>query len=308
MQADCSENIPHIDSFHLAGIISLLGKESDFNFPWADCLMPIAPNFLAIERSILECATVGCESIWIVCLPETQPLLKHRLGESVQDPVWFARNQDKFPSQTRKEIPIYYVDCNPKDEGKRDSQVWGVLYGARLAKRVTRSLSHWIEPDKYYVSFPMSIYPSQHLRKYRNLISKEGNFFVLTDKGESILNGKKIGFAFDKKYLGELIAFFWRKATGKFDSLQPSSERRKQKFITKVLPLEERYSGRFFAFDYIFKQIEKEPSTSVEMSWYYEVDSWEKWKTFLASKESTILKYPKLKLLNAGKWNKIGFE
>ena len=308
MSETYSENTPHFNSFHLAGIISLIGTPGDFNFPWHDCLMPIAPNFLAIERAVLECATVGCETIWIVCSVEMQPLLKHRVGEAVQDPVWFTRKHDRFPSQSRKQIPIYYVECNPKDEGKRDSQVWGVLYGAKVAKKVSCSLSGWIEPDKYYVCFPMSVYPSQHLRAYRDFLCQEGSFFVLTDKGESILDGKKVGFSFDKKHLGALISFFWKNATGKFDSSQPIEERRKGKFITQTLPSDQQYSGRFFEFDYIFQNLDQENSTKVEMKWYYELDSWEKWKNFLAAKESSILKYPKLKLLNAGKWNKIGVD
>lgn len=305
MNPEYSIDIPKKDSYHLAGIISLLGTDGDFNLPWHSSLMPIAENFLAIERAVLECATVGCETIWVVCHPSMQPLIKHRLGEVVQDPVWVSRKHDAFPSQSRKQIPIYYVECNPKDSGIRDSQVWGILYGAKTAKSVSRSLSKWIEPDKYYVCFPHSVYPSQHLRKYRNMLTCDGNFLVLSDKGESIFDGKKIGFAFEKKHLGNLILFFWRNATGKFDPSQPQAERKEGKYITKTLPVAERYSGRHFSLDYIFKNIENETLNMVEMSWFYEIDSWSKWKTFLASQESNILKYPKMKLLNAGKLSKI---
>ena len=70
-------------------------------------MTPIAPNFLAIERAVLECATAGCETIWIVCPSDMQPLLKYRLGEMVQDPVWISRKFDVFPSESRKQIPIY---------------------------------------------------------------------------------------------------------------------------------------------------------------------------------------------------------
>ena len=40
-------------SFHLAGIIPTVGQPLDFNFPWHDCMVPIAADFLAIERSSL---------------------------------------------------------------------------------------------------------------------------------------------------------------------------------------------------------------------------------------------------------------
>jgi len=308
MQESFSTDINKKDAYHLAGVISLLGSENNFLLPWQDCLMPISENFLAIERAVLECATVGCETIWVVCYPKTQPLLKKRLGETVQDPVWISRKFDTFPSQSRKQIPIYYVECSPKDEGIRDSQVWGVLYGARIAKKVAKSLSSWIEPDKYYVGFPMSVYPSQHLRKYRDLMREQGNFFVLTDKGESVLDGKKTGFAFDKKFLSDLILFFWRNATGKFDPSQPIEDRKDGKYVTKVLPPEKRYSGRFFTFDYVFKMLEEEAYSKVEMPWFYEIDNWEGWRAFLSSQESGILKYPKMKLLNSGHWKGIAQE
>ena len=306
---ESSENISKKSAFHLAGIISLLGKQSDFKFPWHDCLTPLSSDFVAIERSVLECATVGCESIWIVCYPKTQPLIKKRLGESVQDPVWFTRKHEKFPSQVRKQIPIYYVECNPRDRNVRDSQVWGVLYGAKIAKKVCQSLTKWIIPDKYYVSFPLSVYPSQDLREYRKLISQPGNFFVATPTGETILDGKKIGFAFDKEHLGELTLFFWRNATGTYDSSQPKEERKDGVYITKRLPLEKRNSGKSFTFDYIFgnKNLEKN-ATWVEMKWYNDISSWEQWKNFISSENCDILKRPKLRLLNAGGWNLIGDE
>tara|TARA_Y100001938_G_C8089238_1_gene434026 strand:- start:1327 stop:2256 length:930 start_codon:yes stop_codon:yes gene_type:complete len=308
MPSDFSENITKKSAYHLAGIVSLLGPQNQFNLPWDDHLMPIAPNFLAIERAILECATVGCETIWVVCYPKVQPLLKKRLGESVQDPVWISRKFDVFPSQSRRQIPIYYVECSPKDEKIRDSQAWGFLYGAKIAKKVSTSLSKWIIPDKYYCCFPLSVYPSQLLREYRELLNKDGCFFVLTDKGESALDGKQIGFAFDKKHLGDLILFFWKNATGKLDPSQPVEERKEGKYITQLLPKEERYSGRWLSVDFVFQSLAQHGYNMIEMPWYYEIDTWDKWQLFLRSEECGLLQYPKLKLLNSGKWNKIADE
>ena len=53
--------------FHLAGVVPVASQPLDFNFPWHDCCMPIAPNYLAVERAVVECAYAGCETIWIVC-------------------------------------------------------------------------------------------------------------------------------------------------------------------------------------------------------------------------------------------------
>ena len=300
-------NLVDLNSFHLAGIIPVAGQPLEFDFPWHDSLMPIAPNYLAIERAVLECASAGCETIWIVCPSEMQPLIKHRAGEAVQDPVWISRKQDVFPSTSRKEIPIYYVEVHPKDQKKRDSLAWSILYGAKVSKKIGSALSQWVTPNKFYVSFPYGIYPSQHLRKYRSEISGRGNFFVLTDKGESVLDGKFVGFAFEADQLGTLIKYFWDIQTGKFDSSQPISERRDGKFITKLLPTENRFSGRFFKIRDIFKKLDDSKQTfKVEMEWFYQISTWEEYCNYLSSEERKKMLCPKMKFLRARRWNKVG--
>ena len=64
--------------FHLAGVVPVSGVESDFGFPWHPSLNPVGKNYLAIERAVVECAWAGCETIWVVCDDDTQPLIKHR--------------------------------------------------------------------------------------------------------------------------------------------------------------------------------------------------------------------------------------
>ena len=44
------------NSFHLAGIIPIAGHKKDFGFQWDNALMPIAENYTAIERCVMECA------------------------------------------------------------------------------------------------------------------------------------------------------------------------------------------------------------------------------------------------------------
>lgn len=307
MFQESSNGLVDINSFHLAGIIPVAGQPLDFNFPWHDCMTPIAPNYLAIERAVLECATAGCETIWLVCPSDMQPLLKNRLGEAVQDPVWISRKHDFYPSESRKQIPIYYVETHPRDQDRRDSIVWSILYGAKIAKKISHSLSQWVVPNKYYVAFPHAVYPSQHLRKYRKEISNHGNFFLLTDEGNSILDGYYIGFAFEAKELGRLIKYFWDKQTGKYDPSQPVSERKDGKFFTKLLPEELRYSGRFFNVKDIFSHLDPErPTLKVEMEWYYDISSWDNLCTYLASEERKKMLRPKLPFFKYKEWNKVG--
>ena len=43
-----------LTSFHLAGIIPVAGHKHDFGFQWDNVLMPIAENYTALERSVME--------------------------------------------------------------------------------------------------------------------------------------------------------------------------------------------------------------------------------------------------------------
>jgi hypothetical protein len=148
----------NLKSFHLAGIIPTAGQPLDFNFPWHDSMQPIAPDYLAVERAVVECAYAGCETIWIVCHNEMQPLIKHRIGDYIQDPTRYYNKYENIPSDLEKPIPIYYVPIHPKDRDKRDCLGWGVLHGALSAYWLSKKISKWVIPDKYYVAFPYGVY------------------------------------------------------------------------------------------------------------------------------------------------------
>ena len=142
---------------HLAGVVPVAGQPLDFNFPWHDCLQPIGPNYLAVERAILECAYAGCDTIWVICNDDISPVIRHRVGEMVQDPVWL-RNMDTHPSMSRKPIPIFYVPIHPKHRDKIDCFGWSVIYGALSIFKIAVKMSKWLVPGRYYVSFPYSVY------------------------------------------------------------------------------------------------------------------------------------------------------
>ena len=126
--------------FHLAGIIPVAGPKLDFNLPWHDCLMPIAKDYLAIERSVLECAYAGCETIWVICDDDMQPLIRHRLGDYVNDPVWVYRHFDREKGEKKKLVPIQYVPIHPRDKNKRDCYGWSILYGAKVADKASKDV------------------------------------------------------------------------------------------------------------------------------------------------------------------------
>ena len=86
-----------------------------------------------------------------------------------------------------------------------------------------------------------------------------------------------------------------------------NEERKDGKFITKVLPMEKRYSGRFFNIKDIFNQLDlTKPTLKVEMEWYYDISSWDNLCVYLSSEERKKMLRPKLPFFKHKKWNKIG--
>jgi len=287
-------------AFHLAGIIPVAGYDSNFGFEWHDCLMPIAPNYTAIERAVMECATAGCETIWIVCNNDMQPLVRHRMGEMVQDPVWYGRTLSAYPEHHRKQIPIYYVPIHPKDRDRIDCYAWSILFGALTAYWLSKQMSKWVTPDKYYVSFPFGIYPPEIVREHRKLISSEKNF-ILSYNGKTIKDGEFIGFSFGSQDFKNCRKVIRQEGTKEWKNsgTEMPSER---------IPLEKRWSARHFLLDKVFKPVILEDASMINLPWFYPIDNWQNYKTFLRSDESETIKRPYEGLIKYHEWSGIGID
>ena len=281
------------NSFHLAGVIPVAGQKLDFNLPWHDSLQPIGKDYLAVERAVWECAWAGCETVWIVCHGDMQPLIRYRLGDYVCDPIYDENN--RF-SGIEKQIPIYYVPVHPKDRDRRDCLGWSVLYGALTAHWLSRTISKWVVPDKFYVSFPYGIYDPEIVRAHRNIISSKNPFFVSFDD-KTIKDNEYLGFTFDAEDFKACRKIFRNEGTGISIGYKQGQ-----------LPIEKRWSARFFKLDKIFKPVKIDSSVILEAPWYYNIDSWSGLCNFLGSEECTALKRPKKSLLGYHEWNPIGID
>lgn len=291
-------------SFHLAGIVPVAGQKLDYNFPWHDSMMPLAPDYLAVERAVYECAAVGCETIWVVCHKEMQPLIRYRLGDWIEDPLsqgGIKAKYTRFPSEHVREIPIYYVPIHPKDRDKRDCLSWSVLYGVMRAFHVSKLISKWVVPDQYYVSFPYGVYSPKILRENRTRISSREKFF-LSYKGKTVADGLYLGFTMDAKDF-----IMYRKnlrdlGTGKWKESFWDEEAKTIK--GSMLPVEERYSARYFDLDTVFGCAKIEDVHTQDIEWYYDISSWQGYCDFLASEEKKEISKPYA--MKYHEWNSIG--
>jgi len=279
----------NIKSFHLAGIVPVAGQLLDFNFPWHDCMMPLGEDYLAVERAVQECAMAGSETIWVVCHMDTQKLIRDRIGDWVYDPVSLKRGP--LPSYEEKEIPIFYVPIHPKDRDRRDCLGWSVLYGALSAYHISRKLSKWVIPDKFYTAFPYGVYDPSVVRAHRKKISSKESF-TLTHDGKTVKDGEYLGFTFGAEDFKACRAHVRSEAVNFRDA------------EGQVLPLEKRYSARNFSLDIVFKNVIIDERELVNVEEYYRVDCWAKYRDYMRSE----FKLAKPERIKYNEWNPIGYD
>lgn len=253
---------------HLAGIVPIGGQPLDFNMPWHDSLMPIAPDYLAIERAVFQCALAGCETIWIVGYLGTQPLVRKRVGDIIVDPNSVIAVPTAF--KRVREISIYYVPIHPKDRSIRDCLGWSVLYGADSAFRISRFISKWIAPEKFFCSFPYGIAPNEGAHNNRSLISSKENV-LFSYVGKTVKDNLHLPFTFDaadyircRDIVKHKLAEDWQDKSAKHYDLAT-----------------------------VFKGLDTSSSVMIDLPWFHDISSWNGYTRYLASNESKTLAKPK---------------
>jgi hypothetical protein len=239
--------------------------------------MPIAPGFTAIQKSAFECAMAGCNTIWIVANDDLAPAVRKIVGEWIYDPVYY-RGPSKFSSEERKEIPIYYVPIHPKDRARRDSYGWGALYGMHTAWRAAYNISHWMVPQKYFVSFPLSTYDVYRIREHRRAISNKDTNFFLSHNGKTIKDGIPISFTMFGEDFKKCRRAINQKTSREYLPPLPG-----QQYPSAKLPLQDRWSAKHFNLKEVFEEINEKDATKVPVPWHYDISNWCGYRDFLAS-------------------------
>ena len=266
---------------HLAGVIPVSNLETDFELGTPPFLLPLGPSFTPIQKSVFECAMAGCQTIWIAANDDLSPIVRKTVGEWVYDPVHYKRDLTKFYSEVRKEIPIYYVPIHPKDRDKRDSYGWSVLYGMYTAWLVSYKISKWAVPDKYFISFPMGMYDIHNLRQQRqHILAPKGNFFV-SHNGKTVKDNEHLAFTMFGEDFKRCRRAVNRKTTREY--LPPGPE---ETIPQRKLPIEERWSARFFAFKDIFDEVAEDNGTYFETEWHHNIATWEGYRSYMGSEHA----------------------
>lgn len=252
---------------HLAGIVPIGGQPLDFNMPWHDSLLPIAPDYLAVERAVFQCALAGCETIWIVGHLGTQPLVRKRIGDVIIDPATALNHKSAY--MATKQISIYYVPIHPKDRLKRDCLGWSVLYGADSAYRIADFISKWIAPEKFFCSFPYGIVPDEALKENRLLLSSKQNV-IFSYNNKTIKDNLHLPFTFNAD------DFFRCRDIVKHKQATEWGEK----------------SARYYDLAAVFKGVDTTSSYMLNLSWFHDISSWNNYKAYMASEQAGIYVKP----------------
>jgi len=278
-------------SAQIAGIVPISGRKLDYDMPWHDSLMPISPNYLAVERAVAECAYAGCSTIWLICSDDVQPLIRYQVGEQVEDPVYRHRHFEHSKKDFKRFIRVYYVPIDIKDINKRDCLSWSAIYGVIVANKIIKSISSWLVPKRFYIAWPYGCYLPHAVREHRKDILNRN--FMLAHQDKTIQNDKYLGFNITLEQALELRSEIREKSTGMWSNPDTRDKR---------LPLDERFSYRNFKPSQVFDTLETNKYKVCNVENYHDISNWENYCNFL----SQDIQYKKPLILNHGEWNEIG--
>jgi hypothetical protein len=281
-----------MSKLNMPAIVPVAGMKTEFGMEWDASLIPVGPNYTALEATVYECLHAGCSSIWIVANDDVAPLLRHRLGEYATDIDSITRGRfATYGSDKHLEVPIYYVPIHPKHRGKVDNYAWSVIYGANVAYWIQTLFSRWVQPDRYYISFPMGAMDPKEVLEYRSKMRK-GAPFYFSHQGKTIKDGLPLSFVIDPAE--------WRRAkrvittNASYYRAPPLGE-----MPSEPLPKEERYVSLGYGLEDVF---DGGPEGTVqEMNSFYDLTTWPGYVKFISSELGKKTKRPNTNTMYRGR-------
>jgi hypothetical protein len=291
------------ESFHLAGIIPIHGMDFKLNLPWHITLQPIAENYTMIENAVVECAAAGCETIWIIASEKTSPLIRRRVGEYILDPSTYFRFRTDL---NRKYVSIHYVPVQPIDRDRRDCLAWSTTYGCLAADKVSRHISKWHAPDKFYICYPWGVKNYFEVLENRIAISSPScRRFTTSYDGKTIADGLPHSFTLTLKEARHYKEKIRKTGTGRWDWSVPRDEWKSDKGPGIPLPKDEAYSARYFTLQDIFSDLDfsAENDYIKDLEWFSDAGTWEGYCDLLGDRENKVIVKPHYALAHYREWN-----
>ena len=280
-----------MSKLNMPAIIPVAGMRAEFGMEWDASLIPVAPNYTALEATVYECLHAGCTSIWIIANDDVAPLLRHRLGEVATDIDSIQRGTFvKFGSQKHLEVPIYYIPIHPKHRQKVDNYAWSVIYGANVAYWIHTKFSRWVQPDQYYVSFPMGVIDPKEVLGHRSLLRKNAPFYF-SHKGKTVKDGLPLSFVLEPEE--------WRRAKRVITTNSSVWKAPPEGMPTEKLPPGERLISLGYGLSDVFGN--GPAGTVQQIKSFYDLTTWEGYGKFISSELGKRTKRPNTNTMYRGR-------
>lgn len=276
----------------MPAIVPVAGMNTEFGMEWDSSLVPVAPNYTALEATVYECLHAGCSSIWVVANDDVAPLLRYRLGEWATDIDSIQRGTYvRFGTEKHQEVPIYYVPVHPRHRGKIDSYGWSVIYGVNVAYWVMTKMGRWIQPHQYYISFPMGILDPKEVLKHRSQIRKTAPFYF-SHEGKTVKDGLPLSFVLDPDD--------WRRAKRKIITNSAVWKAPEESlYPTEKLPPEDQLVSLGYDLADIFG--DSPAAASQQLNSFYDLTNWEGYGKFISSELGKRTKRPNTNTMYRGR-------
>jgi len=281
-----------MSKLNMPAIVPVAGMNTDFGMEWDASLMPVAPNYTALEATVYECLHAGCSSIWIVANDDVAPLLRHRLGEWATDIDSIQRGTYvRFGTEKHQEVPIYYVPIHPRHRGKIDNYAWSAIYGVNVAYWVMTKMGRWTQPHQYYISFPMGILDPKEVLKHRSQIRKNPRLYF-SHEGKTVKDGVPLSFVLDPEE--------WRRAKRKIVTNSAVWKAPEEgPYPTEKLPPEEQLVSLSYGLADVFGDGDDAPIQ--EMKSFYDLTNWDGYVKFISSELGKRTKRPNTNTMYRGR-------
>ena len=226
----------------------------------------------------------GCQSIWVIAEKKHIPLLKTVVGTFIEDPV-LAQLPVEFKTNFKVQIPIWYASLPVRDIEKRDCYGRTILAGAEYALKIGSRLSKFATPDKFYVSFPHTVYSAWDIRKSRAKIKSKKNNFYITLDDKTIKDGICAGFTFFAEDFKRFKADFRTMDTGEWHRITKDSPK-----LIRHIP-SERNVARFFSLDKVFRTAIIDDAVMLPLERFMDISTWDGYAAYM--KKAAWFKMPK---------------
>ena len=266
------------------GCISLENHGLSFGFPFPEYLMPIGRKTTLLDAAIINCLYFGVSSIWITVNDDYLPLVKKRVGDYGQDPVYYINAFSKYRTDTRKKVPIYFVPTMTRYRDYCDNHTFGFINAALYAQKVYSQLTKYCVPEYYFFSSPFGVFNYRDFSEKRKQLYNKKIIFECGDK--SVLTNNQLPICVDKEDIKSIrrhVVLNSNKRHKVIGDFIPNDTS-----WLESLPKEERFRGKKMSVAEVLSPIDESSFERFELSWFYDIVDWASYEEYTRSNNYII--------------------